>query len=134
MTVKPANGWGQRVEIDAGGCGCNSDELDPDVCAAGGDDVGAAEPADSWGQGVDAAGSNSDELDPDVCAAGGADSVGVAEPANGWGQGVKVSMLVAATLTNWTPMSALLVVAMVSVLPNLPTTGEEAPKASVFFP
>ena len=51
MTVEPANCWRLCVEIDAGGGFCNSDELDPDVCAAGGDGVGAGEPANGWGGG-----------------------------------------------------------------------------------
>ena len=69
-------------EGDSEGCSCS--QCGP---SRHGDGVGAAEPADGWGQGVDAAGSNSDELDPDVCAAGGV-GVGAAEPANGWGQSV----------------------------------------------
>ena len=38
--------------------------------------VGAAKPANGWGQGVAAGGGGADELDPDVSAAGGVDAGG----------------------------------------------------------
>ena len=38
--------------------------------------VGAAKPANGWGQGVAAGGGSADELDPDVSAAGGVDAGG----------------------------------------------------------
>ena len=47
--------------------------------------VGAAKPANGWGQGVAAGGGGADELDPDVSAAGGGGSGGGGVDAGGGG-------------------------------------------------
>ena len=54
--LPPANGWLQHAD------------------AAAWVGVGAAKPANGWGQSVAAGGGGADELDPDVSAAGGVDA------------------------------------------------------------
>ena len=63
--LPPANGWLQHADAAASG--------NPWAIWVG---VGAAKPANGWGQGVAAGGGGADELDPDVSAAGGVDAGG----------------------------------------------------------
>ena len=63
--LPPANGWLQHADAAASG-----NPWAIWVC------VGAAKPANGWGQGVAAGGGGADELDPDVSAAGGVDAGG----------------------------------------------------------
>ena len=63
--LPPANGWLQHADAAASG--------NPWAIWVG---VGAANPANGWGQGVAAGGGGADELDPDVSAAGGVDAGG----------------------------------------------------------
>ena len=63
--LPPANGWRQHADAAASG-----NLLAIWVV------VGAAKPANGWGQGVAAGGGGADELDPDVGAAGDVDAGG----------------------------------------------------------
>ena len=63
--LPPANGWLQHADAAASG--------NPWAIWVG---VGAAKPANGWGQGVAAGGGGADELDPNVSAAGGVDAGG----------------------------------------------------------
>ena len=63
--LPPANGWLQHADAAAVG--------NPWAIWVG---VGAAKPANGWGQGVAAGGGGADEVDPDVSAAGGVDAGG----------------------------------------------------------
>ena len=63
--LPPANGWLQHADAAASG--------NPWAIWVR---VGAAKPANGWGQGVAAGGGGADELDPDVSAAGSVDAGG----------------------------------------------------------